>query len=74
MVDGYIVACPCRAIALETVSLGALTVAGPLKLFRGDLGLVARIPIYLDNQTADEVGPCVQYLFVCLLVHGKRLC
>jgi hypothetical protein len=47
--------CSCRAIALETVSLGALTLAGPLKLYRGGIGLVARIPVYLDNQTAEEV-------------------
>lgn len=44
-----------RAVALETVTIGQLTLAGPLALFRGTQGLVARIPIFLDNQTADEV-------------------
>jgi hypothetical protein len=55
-VTGWGLPCTSRAIALETVSLGALTLAGPIKLYRGDIGLMARIPVYLDNQTAEEVS------------------
>eukprot|EP00798_Chlamydomonas_sp_ICE-L_P031964 gene31964-33890_t len=44
-----------RAIALETVALGSLTLAGPFPLFRGPAGLVAWMPIYVDDVDADDV-------------------
>jgi hypothetical protein len=43
------------ATALETIATGALTIAGPLRLFNGQLGLEARYPIFFYNQTANEV-------------------
>lgn len=45
-----------RVVSLETVRLGTPTVAGPLNLYAGGTGLNVRWPIFLPNQTEDEVG------------------
>jgi len=40
-----------RAAALETIERGELTVQGPLYLKQGFVGVVPRLPLFIDNVT-----------------------
>lgn len=40
-----------RAASLETIAKGKLTLQGPMMLRQGYLGLIPRLPIFIDNVT-----------------------
>jgi sensor domain CHASE-containing protein len=40
-----------RQAALETIQRGALTLQGPMMLKQGFIGVVPRLPIFIENVT-----------------------